>query len=429
MSDIKKIPCIFIPGFGQSKAYEILPDGSKKKVWPLNIDVKAAAKRIFPPYLKTVLARKDSGFTDTAYDMFCEVFEPFRADEKGESVHNIDATGSDLPLSEYTENARGFVHKIAPVKYLSQHIGEENLFCFSYNAFDCPCDTAAVLDAFIRGVKKRTQSEKVNLICYSMGGSVAAAYLSEYGEKNDVAKILFISACLGGSAIQKSIISRDIDKNMGYSLLGFISGDKAVKTFKRVLSLTVWDVRYALLYRSLDAVQDTLLTTSPGMWAQLPVETSKEYEQKLIADEKYARLKEKVLKIRTVNENIPQILKDTQNSGTDIYIAAAYGSRIMPLCADGKINTDGILAVTSSAPGVTAADLGDKLKNGQRLSPDGQLDAENCLFPDRTWFFPQFVHGNIARSDELSRLADGILYDGRITDVYSDESLPQFSKT
>lgn len=421
MSFTEKTPCILIPGFGQSKAF--LQDGDNTapvKVWPLGIDVKKAAKRIAPSYIKTVFAGRDAGFTDTAYDMFCEVFEPFSFDDNGRPKHNLFVPCDCVPVSEYKPKAREFVYKIAPLEKLAETVGEDSIYCFSYNAFDDPRDTAEKLDEFIEEVCRQKNTQKVNLVCFSMGGTVAAAYFAAYSEKAQIERAVFVAGCLGGSAIQESILLRDVDRNMGYSLLGFISGNSAVKTFKRVLSLTKWDVRYALLFRSLDAVQDTLLNTSPGMWGMLPADVLKEQSEIILAEDKYKELKTITDGIYGVISDIPDILKKTEAQSTEIFLIAGYGSRIMPLCANGSLNTDGILDIRSAAPGTTAAPLGEKLQQGAMLSPDGQIDASTCIFPDRTWYFEGETHATIGRSEKVKELVNGILGTGSVDGVNTE---------
>jgi len=425
----KNTPCVFLPGFGQSKAVLCDDDGNViQRLWPLSVDLNTTIKEITPPYLKTVLMRKDMGFSQKAYELFREFFHWFEYDENGIKKYNVKAVTSDKPISEYSEGGKGFVKKIAPITYLSENFGDENIFCFSYNAFDDPFDTADELNAFIENVKAETGADKVNLISYSMGGTVAIAYFSRYAEKKDIARTVFISGCLGGSAIQKAILTRDVDKKQGYSLLGFATNGSTVKTFKRVLALTPWQVRYNLLFRGLDAVEDGLLTTAPGMWALLPCHTAKEQMNRMLSDEKYALLRKRIELFCKAQENRDSIFRNAQDSGTEFFVIAAYGSRIMELCADASLNTDGILDITSTSCGALSAEKEKPFEAGRYVSEDGRINAGTCLFRDRTWLLDGEKHSSISRNSKVNELVNLILTAEETVSIDTNTEFPQFMK-
>ena len=67
-------PCIIIPGFCQSKLNIVDDKGNfVKKVWPAKFDTKRAAKKVLPAFFRTVITRKDSGFTDSVNDIFKKI--------------------------------------------------------------------------------------------------------------------------------------------------------------------------------------------------------------------------------------------------------------------------------------------------------------------------------------------------------------------
>ena len=196
-------PVIILPGFGQSKAALYDENGQfVRQVWPLKADVGALAKRLVKPYLKTVVCRRDKGFTDTAYKLFAEVFEPLATLPDGRMKHDLRAVSYDLPMDECEEKIRKYVYKLVPVKRLAEKIGGENIFFFAYNAFDDPFDIADSLETFIAYVRNKRQCDKVNLLAFSMGGPVATAYLDKYGERDEISRVLFLCSALSGSVLQ-----------------------------------------------------------------------------------------------------------------------------------------------------------------------------------------------------------------------------------
>lgn len=391
MTDIERTPVIIIPGFGQSKA-AIYENGEfLKQVWPLRFDVKDMAKKIIKPYLKTVFLRRDSGFTDTAYNMYNEAFEPFSYNPDGTIKHDLRAVENREPLSEMPERVNGYVHKLVPINDLEKSIGAENIYFFAYNAFSSPFDTAKSLDGFIEEIKAKRGVEKVSLLAFSMGGAVVTAYFDSYGSKNDIKKAFFLCAALEGSILQADIMNRHIDKNEGYSLLGFISNGDTVKAFKRALAFTTWDVRYRFLYRSLDSVTDRVFLNSPGMWALMPAEKYEGLADKFIADAAHSRLRELTDRFYEAQKNVRGLLSERQKNGVEIHICAGYGLHIMPLSASQELSTDGILPLSSASLGA-------------RVSFGGTPDFSEVLLKDNTYLFENLAHSGGVKDERVQKL-------------------------
>ncbi len=391
MPDVERTPVIILPGFGQSKAATYENGEFAKQVWPLKFDVKEMAKKIIKPYLKTVVCRKDKGFTDTAYAMYNEAFGPFSYRSDGTLIHDLRAMETKEPLSRMPEKVNGYVHKLVPINELEKKMRADNIYFFAFNAFASPYETAEKLDAFIADVKTETGSEKVSLLAFSMGGAVVTAYFDRFGGKNDIKKVFFLNCALEGSVLQADIMDGHVDRNEGYSLLGFISNSDTVKAFKRALAFTTWDVRYGLLYCSLDAVRDTVFLNSPGMWALMPTEQYETLADKFIADEAHRELRKMTDRFYEAQKNVRTILSSQKEKGVEIHVAAGYGLHIMPLSASQELSTDGILPLPSSS-------LGAKVEFG------GTPDTSDVLFPDTTYLFEGLAHSGGVRDERIQKL-------------------------
>lgn len=432
MTETRKVPCVIIPGFGQSKAAIFDKNGEiVRQVWPMKADTNAFAKRILKPYLKTVLTRKDAGFTDTAYDLFREVLEPLSPDENGDTREDVRAVEYRRPLSECPEKVRNYIRKLVPVGELAGVIGEENIYFFAYNAFDDTYKTAGKLDEFIGQIRKETGSEKVDLLTFSMGGTVSVAYLEAYGAKKEIGRVFWIAAALQGSQLQTDILNRNFDKNQGYSLLSFFTNEKVEKVFRRVLAFTTWDVRYRLLYRSMDSVTDTVLMNSAGMWALLPVDEYEELADRFIADEKHRELRKKADRFFETQKNLPSVIEERQKEGVEFYLCAGYGNRMMALSASDKVSSDVILNVSSPSLGAKAAERGKTIPQSEItedsiLSPDGTVDASGCLLKDSTWLLKGVPHSGMAKDPRVSGIVRRAFTDPAFTGVDSDPAYPRF---
>lgn len=391
MSDAERTPVIIIPGFGQSKAAIRENDGSERQVWPLSFDVKEMAKKIIRPYLKTVVCRKDKGFTDTAYSMFAEAFEPFSYLENGTKKHGLHAIETKEPLSRMPGKVNGYVHKLVPINELEKKLGADNIFFFAFNAFASPYETAEKLRAFIAEVKAGTDSEKVSLLAFSMGGAVVTAYFDAYADENDVKSVFFLNCALSGSVLQADIMDGNVDKNEGYSLLGFISNGDTVKAFKKALAFTTWNVRYRLLFRSLEAVRSVVFLNSPGMWALMPTERYEALADTFIADEAHKELRLLTDRFYGAQKNVRQLLTAQREKGVAIHVCAGYGLHIMPLSASQQLSTDGILPLASSSLGA-------------RVELGGVPDTSDILFPDTTYLFEGLAHSGGVRDERIQKL-------------------------
>ena len=171
MKPTSDLPCVILPGMGHSKLELFGADGAKvRTVWPLKADLKAGARRLRGPYLKTILARKDKGFTAAVGDWFRDELEPLTTLPDGSMRHDIRPVTRDYPLRDFTEGEKHFTYRLAPVRKLAEILGEENIFLFAYNFFADLYESAARLDAFIQRVKARTGAAQVRLLPVSMGG-------------------------------------------------------------------------------------------------------------------------------------------------------------------------------------------------------------------------------------------------------------------
>ena len=104
-----------------------------------------------------------------------------------------------------------------------------------------------------------------------------------------------------------------------------------------------------------------------------------------------------------------------------------------------KVNTDGIINLSSTTLGATGAPNGQTLPEGYTqaytnpeypdysyISPDGRIDASTAILPDNTWIFLD-QHHEVGNNDIVLNLAKAIIL-GEVEDVHSDpEKYPQYN--
>lgn len=393
-----KTPCIIIPGFCQSKLNITDEDGNiLKKVWPASFDTKSAAKRVLSAFVKTVITRKDRGFTDAINDIFYSTLEPTSRKPDGTPKYHIETVENTASLKNSAESLCRFTHKIAPIDALSEEIGDENIYLFSYDFFSDPFTVAEKLDRFIDFVISDSGSDKVNLLPYSLGGPVTLAYLELFAHKNTVKRMLYLVPAFNGSSLIADVMEKNVDKRQGYSILEFVFSKDVADTFRKVLFFTPWEVRYQLLYKSLDSAIELVLRNSALMWSLVPCERYEALSSLLIGDKEHEKLKEITDKYHTIQERRNDILLSAKENGTDIFICAGYGERFIEMSLDGETSTDRILSLESASLGAYAK-LGDE-----------RPSLKNALFPENTWVVKGLSHVTAARNKDVQALAKTLL--------------------
>ena len=97
------------------------------------------------------------------------------------------------------------------------------------------------------------------------------------------------------------------------------------------------------------------------------------------------------------------ILKEMEASGAPVGIFAEYGGQQYPLSASAPYCGDSSLTLTDQSFGAVTSKVDGKLDEKyieervneyfeKYISPDKQIDASACLFPETTWFFKNAHH-------------------------------------
>ncbi|MGN1117410.1 MAG: hypothetical protein ACI4RU_02260, partial [Acutalibacteraceae bacterium] len=103
-------------------------------------------------------------------------------------------------------------------------------------------------------------------------------------------------------------------------------------------------------------------------------------------------------------------MKTLEENGTNICIISKYGNQMVPVLKDGSLVGDEYVSAYRSSFGATTSNIYTTLSDeyiaqqnekglGRYISPDKQIDASTCLFPDYTWFFKGVSHGHYTRAE------------------------------
>ena len=336
-----------------------------------------------------------------------------------------------------------------------------------------PMETAAELKSYIDDILASTGSEQVGIMASCLGTNVVTAYLAVYPDhaKEHIRGIAYDGSVVGGAemlseaisgkfAVDLTAINRTINDSVA---IGSFAVDDFVKvTLDMVAKTGVADALVSvpknLLYDELvEGVTSSLALSTfytwPNYWACVSKEdypTAKEYVFGPEGSEKrteYAGLIAKLDNYDTVvRQHVNEILTTTKNNGVHFGVISKYGFQLMPVCKTNDLVADQFASVTRSSFGATTGTIYQDLSDeylaqrreagfGDYLSPDGQIDASTCLFPESTWFIKGCSHSNwsdwelrlmydIATSKEEVTVANGCWPSRFVTYSYTNPEEP-----
>lgn len=430
MANNKHTPCVILPGIGQSKVEMLDGNGNKVKMaWPLDFDTDQLLPALKGPMMKMMLFRKDMGFTDTVAKLIREIADPLATNPDGTMKNPVRVVSYPYSLAKCSEAERKYIYRMVPMQRLSDIIGEENVYFFSYNSFGQPYETAKLLDEFIQQIKAETGSDKVNLIPVSMGGALSTAYFDAYGDKHDVKRVLYFVAALEGSKLIADILAKNIKPENGLAIVELLTNKATAEKMQPLIKMMPEGIPGKLLEKALDALIDTAIVNSPSLWSVVPPQDYPALAEKYLASKPV--LKAQTDRFCKAQARVRELITEQKENGTEFFACVGYGLQLFSLAASDKLSSDTIIHLASTTLGATAAAPGEKLDESlltenSILSPDGDVDASTGFLPDATWYFKGQVHDDIAYNDTALNIAARVLSDDTFKNVHSDPAFPQF---
>lgn len=439
MSDVKFTPCVILPGIGQSKVEMVDDSGNKiKMAWPLDVEGEDLLNELKSSLMRMMLFRRDAGFSDKVASLLREVANPIGTNPDGTMKNKLRVVSYPQSLKECTADEKRYIYKMVPLQMLSERIGEENLYFFSYNSFGDTYEIAKELSSFIDMVKEKTGSDKVNLVPVSLGGALSTAYFELFAHKKDVKRVMYFVAALGGSQLIADIMANDVKAENGVAMIEMLMDAKSAQAVGGFLKMMPDGVFEITIKKALDAIISEVLANSLSMWGIIPPDRYEELAEKYLSDDKHKALREKADKFYKYRKAFPEKVRELEKEGVEFFAICGYGLPLMALAKSDKLSSDTIIDLSSTSMGALSAPLGEVLtvfpEEGKRcrdcshkhLSPDKTVDASYGLWPEKTWYFASQRHDDTAYNDIALGVAARVLSDDGFTDIYSDAGFPQF---
>ncbi len=289
-----------------------------------------------------------------------------------------------------------------------------------------PLDTAELLKKYIEEVKVVTGEEKVNITGRCYGANVVQAYLALYPEHAvaNVDDVAYLASSVDGIDALGALFCGDIELD-DQAITNFVdyymeNGDlieddvtrtfilTAVELFNEVKVLGLTGDALELFVRRVrkdifPLILKDVFAGWPSYWAMLPADKYEEARAFIfegVEDEYAGFIKKCDDYYNNVQLKAVQTLKELDKQGIDFYIISKYNFPDMPIFEGATALSDGNTTVVRQSFGATCADHGtvfteryiSSLGDKTYLSPDKQINAATCLFPETSYFIKNLHH-------------------------------------
>ena len=441
-SDGTVIPLIYVQGYGMP-LYVKDEDGTEQRVFPFTIPegfVEKTVKENIGIFAKAVLTQKWAEFGGVLADILDEIYGVIKLDEHGKTQNGV--------YLNWTWDKNKLNPKKTNGKYPTQR------YSFNYDWRLDPYENADILRRYIEDVREITGEDKVALSGRCLGACVTMAYMEKYDAEYISDYILYASALDGATQCSKAFAGDfylDPDGVERYVYDCQLSEDGVINelvqafvtVFNRTygLDLTCAAVNNVLKKDYMDLFPDAMMNTYgtfPGYWSMVNDRDYKRAKETVFHNqdaEKYADFIEMIDNYHyNVQVKSNELLKEYADRGINVANITKYGYQTVPVTDNADMISDTICSVTDASKGASTATLercfdDQYMKKAafdgtdKYISPDRQIDASTCLFPDNTWFVKSLEHKNFPKA--VNRLFDEIINNDGFT-VFSSEDFPQY---
>ena len=386
------------------------------------------------------------GMVDGVCGLVSGIFADMACDKNGDTVANVSVVEYPLAMSNYPETLQSFREsgtcEPGVVAQACDEVGAENVYYVTYDWRLDPYTVAEEINNRVELALEESGSDKVDIICCSLGGVMTLAYLDEYGYDN-VESCVFLSSTIYGSYVANDALGGRVgfDKDILNNFLEFAVPD--LKVLWKILDFTgITDALLNFANNLTENYKEEIYKgtmrdnfgTMPGLWAMVQPEdydAAKEFVFGEDIDE-YAGLIKRIDKFQKFRLGRDEFIEDMMKDGVYVAVVTSYNSPVVPVYERSYVNGDMVLETELMSAGATVAHYGKTLGDDYvpaipgKLSPDKVIDASTCLLPDSTWFIKDAMHVPCNYGSELAEMLFWLLsYEGQPT-VSTNELYPQF---
>lgn len=385
-------------------------------------DIGGSAKTIIKALADGYKKNDYSEYYEVVYKEMSELFSEIQLDKNGEVTNGTDIS----------KNVRGRMANLSKTDRKNEK-GHYALadYPFWYDWRLDPLKIADELHEYITKIKQTTGAEKVSIATRCLGTQVALAYIAKYGT-DDIHGLSFDGGTVYGSEPLSEMICGKFEINDGKAALRFIEDLEYYGMFKgfdefteATLDMlvktgavgTVTDIVRETIYKKIaqgatSAIARSTFFCCPSYWGCVTAEDYQDALNYIFGEEgsdkrkEYAGLIEKLDNYdKTVRQRIPELLQKIKNDGVKVCVIGKYGTQMVPTCESMNLVGDQIASLHRSTFGATTSTVLTTLSDeyikkqteaglGKYISPDKQVDASTCFWPDSTWFIKGVTHSD-----------------------------------
>ena len=413
------LPTIYILGRNDT-IYANYGTPDQKVVWNGRVPVPDGliadmAKELLPLFLKALLRNDYKEWAEKFSEHFAKIYKDIVLDKKAQPQ-----PGS-INSWQIPDNPGD--HRAADGTY---GLWE---YSFRYDWRLDPLQIAERLNKYIEGVLAATGAKKVNLAARCEGGSILLAYLYRFGP-DKIAGAMTIGSSMNGCMEISDLFSGDVDIRsdaVNRFITRYIGSDDykgiqseyfddpvVIEYLKATVALLATSgslelpIHQALkLFDKVKAeVYPGLLMSSygtfPGYWAMVD-DAHYETAKSLAGLTDNAEWADFVSVIDTYHYEVfnhcAEILHSCVDQGMYFTNLVKYGMDAIPVFGEGNKINDRVVTAEQASMGATCARVNETLPadriaavDKKYISPDKQIDASTCAFPETTWFFKYCDH-------------------------------------
>ena len=435
------IPLIYIEGQGAS-LYRNYGTPEQEQIYPIQIPegyIEEQVDKYLPVFAEAFFTQEWDEFCVALHDALVPLFEDVSLDKNGNPTDGsvVGWTWSESTLKDKKVNGK---YKIDD-------------YVFKYDWRLDPWETADGLHAYIEAVKKVTGAEEVALLGRCLGASIVAAYMTKYDGEHVRECIFYASASHGAAMASKAFageiyLESDGIERYVYDIQLFEEDyleqllESLVTLMNKTYGLDVacWAVNNVyedIVFDVMTPIMSETFATYPGYWSMVTEEDFERAKEVCFyeMEDEYAGLIEKIDNYH-VNTRLKMDDKyiELSKEGVEFSNVSKYGIQLIPASElNGHIG-DGTCELSQSSMGATTAGVessfsDEYIKNAVQnqkakyISPDSQVDASTCLFPDSTWFIKDLKHEHFP--EYIDKLFVEIINNDDFT-VFDNPLFPQY---
>ncbi len=386
------------------------------------------------------------GMVDAVCDFVSDLFSDMACDKNGDSVANVSVVEYPLAMSNYPEALAALKEsgtcEPGVVAEAADRVGAENVYYVTYDWRLDPYTVAKKINDRVELALEESGSDKVDIICCSLGGVMTLAYLDEYGY-DKVESCVFLSSTIYGSYVANDALGGRVgfdevilnnflayavpDMQVLWTILDFTGITGALINFANNITETY----KAEIYKG--TMRDNF-GTMPGLWAMVQPEDYEDAKKFVFGEDadEYAGLIKRIDKFQQFRLGRDEFIKKMMADGVSVSVVTSYNAPVVPVYERSYVNGDMVLETELMSAGATVAPYGKTLGDDYvpeipgKLSPDKVIDASTCLLPENTWFIKDAPHVPCTYGSELAEMLFWLLsYEGQPT-VSTNELYPQF---